>query len=167
MLIIMNIEWLMVTHRELYSKIFKNQVHWNKKDNLTFTTTGRCYMEHILGRTEHHVGIFSNERGCLQMGLPAIHWFSRYDGEISRTIFYNDLSDRVQSGTLPQYSFIEPRYYGISDIFPPNDQHPSHDVSEGLYLSISETVTEFSSKFHRWKTYQRNLRSTSSITSLE
>jgi phospholipase C len=36
------------------------------------------------------------------------------------------------SGTLPQFSFIEPQYYSIP-YYPANDQHPSHDVSQGKY----------------------------------
>jgi phospholipase C len=51
--------------------------------------------------------------------------------------FYTD----VAAGTLPSYSFIEPRYFEIPDI-PANDQHPDHDVGEGdrLMKSLYEAL---------------------------
>jgi phospholipase C len=38
-----------------------------------------------------------------------------------------------RTGNLPNYSFIEPRYYALLSA-PPNDQHPTHDVSYGERL---------------------------------
>lgn len=38
-----------------------------------------------------------------------------------------------RAGNLANYSFIEPRYYSILSA-PPNDQHPTHDVSYGERL---------------------------------
>lgn len=35
------------------------------------------------------------------------------------------------TGTLPKYSFIEPRFYRFEGLKPPNDQHPPHDVHRG------------------------------------
>jgi phospholipase C len=51
--------------------------------------------------------------------------------------FYTDAA----AGTLPSYSFIEPRYFEIPDI-PANDQHPDHDVGEGdrLMKSLYEAI---------------------------
>jgi phospholipase C len=37
----------------------------------------------------------------------------------------------AQTGALPSYSFIEPRYFTLPFSKLPNDQHPSHDVSLG------------------------------------
>jgi len=39
----------------------------------------------------------------------------------------------AEAGTLPTYSFIEPRWYNIPG-FPAQDQHPTHPVSEGEKL---------------------------------
>ncbi len=39
----------------------------------------------------------------------------------------------MEYGTLPTYSFIEPRYFSFPE-FPANDEHPSHDVSQGELL---------------------------------
>jgi len=47
-------------------------------------------------------------------------------------------------GTLPEYSFIEPRYFEDFDsqYFPANDQHPAHDVAQGelLIKEVYETL---------------------------
>jgi len=50
--------------------------------------------------------------------------------------FYDD----CKNGLLPNFTLIEPRYMG--DIFPANDQHPSHDMVEGekLLKEIYEAV---------------------------
>jgi phospholipase C len=39
----------------------------------------------------------------------------------------------VAAGTLPSYSFIEPRYFGLPGL-PANDQHPPHDLRQGEKL---------------------------------
>jgi len=57
---------------------------------------------------------------------------------------FHDISkfyDDVKAGTLPSYSFLEPRYFEIPDI-PANDQHPDHDVGEGdrLFKSLYEAI---------------------------
>jgi phospholipase C len=39
----------------------------------------------------------------------------------------------VAAGTLPNYSFIEPRYFGLPGL-PANDQHPPHDLRQGEKL---------------------------------
>ena len=46
--------------------------------------------------------------------------------------FYSEFSRDAKHGTLPSYSFIEPRYF--SDIGLPNDEHPPHDVTKGEQL---------------------------------
>jgi len=47
-----------------------------------------------------------------------------------------------QKGELPDYSFVEPRYFSVSDLLLANDQHPSHEVSQGelLLKNIYEAV---------------------------
>eukprot|EP01102_Stenamoeba_stenopodia_P011388 TRINITY_DN3494_c0_g1_i1.p1 TRINITY_DN3494_c0_g1~~TRINITY_DN3494_c0_g1_i1.p1 ORF type:complete len:505 (-),score=88.74 TRINITY_DN3494_c0_g1_i1:105-1619(-) len=49
--------------------------------------------------------------------------------------FYED----CQNGTLPTYSFIEPRYFDLLE-WKASDQHPPHDVRYGEYL-IAEIYT--------------------------
>ena len=39
----------------------------------------------------------------------------------------------VAAGTLPNYSFIEPRYFALPGL-PANDQHPPHDLRQGEKL---------------------------------
>jgi phospholipase C len=48
----------------------------------------------------------------------------------------------VESGDLPDYSFVEPRYFSIVGEFLGNDQHPNHEVSQGeLFLkNVYEAV---------------------------
>jgi len=42
-----------------------------------------------------------------------------------------DFFDACKGGTLPTYSFVEPRYFSISSEYLANDQHPSHEISQG------------------------------------
>ena len=46
--------------------------------------------------------------------------------------FYEEFRHDAKQGTLPAYSFIEPRYF--SDVTLPNDQHPPHVVTLGEQL---------------------------------
>lgn len=46
--------------------------------------------------------------------------------------FYNEFRDDAANGTLPAYSFIEPRYF--PDLSLPNDEHPPHVVTLGEQL---------------------------------
>lgn len=47
-----------------------------------------------------------------------------------------------QSGELPTYTFLEPRYYSITSELPANDQHPDHNIQDGeeLIKWIYETL---------------------------
>jgi phospholipase C len=47
---------------------------------------------------------------------------------------FDDFLQAAKSGTLPSYSFIEPRYFDIPLTTPANDMHPSHDVRNGERL---------------------------------
>lgn len=55
-------------------------------------------------------------------------------------VFHEFLAD-AREGTLPDYSFIEPRYYDFA-FKRANDQHPNHDVSMGdvLIADVYEAV---------------------------
>jgi phospholipase C len=46
--------------------------------------------------------------------------------------FFEEFLDDAAHGTLPTYSFIEPRYF--ADMRLPNDQHPPHNVTLGEQL---------------------------------
>jgi phospholipase C len=46
--------------------------------------------------------------------------------------FYEEFQHDAKIGTLPNYSFIEPRYF--TDVHLPNDQHPPHIVTLGEQL---------------------------------
>src|SRR6516165_4951770 len=46
--------------------------------------------------------------------------------------YYEEFREDARSGSLPCYSFIEPRYFTI--LHPPNDQHPPHVVTLGEQL---------------------------------
>eukprot|EP01120_Amphizonella_sp_Union-15-10_P002828 TRINITY_DN13118_c0_g1_i1.p1 TRINITY_DN13118_c0_g1~~TRINITY_DN13118_c0_g1_i1.p1 ORF type:complete len:481 (-),score=80.67 TRINITY_DN13118_c0_g1_i1:30-1472(-) len=56
--------------------------------------------------------------------LRSIDYLDRW-----KTLF--EFFDDCQSGNLPYYAFIEPRYYTVDDSYPANDQHPSHNVADG------------------------------------
>lgn len=47
---------------------------------------------------------------------------------------WNQFHKDAAAGTLPSYSFLEPRYYDVTELFPANDNHPDHDVSLGERL---------------------------------
>jgi phospholipase C len=47
--------------------------------------------------------------------------------------FFNSFLDDARLGTLPTYSFIEPRYFPLFTSLP-NDQHPPHNVTLGEQL---------------------------------
>jgi len=47
---------------------------------------------------------------------------------------YWDFETLCASGELPYYSFLEPRYFSISDLLPANDQHPDHNIEDGEEL---------------------------------
>jgi phospholipase C len=46
--------------------------------------------------------------------------------------FYDEFREDAKNGTLPSYSFIEPRYFPLLHL--PNDQHPPHVVTLGEQL---------------------------------
>jgi len=46
--------------------------------------------------------------------------------------YYEEFRNDARAGSLPSYSFIEPRYFTI--LHPPNDQHPPHIVTLGEQL---------------------------------
>ncbi|GMH74952.1 hypothetical protein TL16_g06606, partial [Triparma laevis f. inornata] len=54
---------------------------------------------------------------------------------------YRSLLKDLETGDLPEFSFIEPAYYDY-DKFPATDQHPDHDVSAGdaLIKEVYEAV---------------------------
>jgi phospholipase C len=53
-------------------------------------------------------------------------------GRLSRLRFFDEFLADAANGTLPAYSFIEPRYF--QELKLPNDQHPPHNVTLGEQL---------------------------------
>jgi phospholipase C len=52
--------------------------------------------------------------------------------KIGKFRFVDQFVADAQSGHLPNYSFIEPRYFADADL--PSDQHPPHDITLGEQL---------------------------------
>jgi len=117
------------------------------------TEVNRAYVH---SATSHGMGY--NDVTILAEGLPnepifmslqdAGATWTVYMEEISTTLFFQEMRnplyvenygdfdeflDDAASGDLPNYAFIEPRYLDFLS-FPANDQHPSHDVSQGEML---------------------------------
>jgi len=54
-----------------------------------------------------------------------------------------------EEGKLPTYSFLEPRYYSVTDEFLAQDQHPSHEISQGeQYLKYVYEAVRASPKWN-------------------
>ena len=55
-------------------------------------------------------------------------------------LYYSSFCYQARHGTLPNYAFIEPRYF--NSLKPANDQHPPHDMLEGeaLIADVYETL---------------------------
>jgi phospholipase C len=63
---------------------------------------------------------------------------------------FDDFLDGCDSGKLPAYSFIEPRYNADdANNFAANDQHPDHDVAEGESL-VHDVFNAISKKASLW-----------------
>ncbi|XP_002524007.2 non-specific phospholipase C4 [Ricinus communis] len=117
----------------------------------TSTQPNRLYLH---SATSH--GATSNDTKMLAEGFPqktifeSMHEagfsFGIYFQQVPTTLFYRNLrkikylknfhqfdlqfKKHCEKGELPNYVVIEPRYYDLLSI-PANDDHPSHDVSEG------------------------------------
>jgi phospholipase C len=65
----------------------------------------------------------------------------RVDALKERFRLFHEFLEDAQEGSLPDYSFIEPRYYDFA-FKKANDQHPNHDVSLGdvLIADVYEAV---------------------------
>lgn len=64
--------------------------------------------------------------------IPQTLTLSRLWPHLDGFRFYDEFREDAKRGTLPGYSFIEPRYF--SDVHLPNDQHPPHVVTLGEQL---------------------------------
>lgn len=64
--------------------------------------------------------------------MPQTLTLSRLWSHLDGFRFYEEFRQDAKQGTLPNYSFIEPRYF--ADINLPNDQHPPHVVTLGEQL---------------------------------
>jgi phospholipase C len=64
--------------------------------------------------------------------MPQTLTLSRLWSHLDRFVLYPEFRHDAQHGTLPAYSFIEPRYF--ADLALPNDMHPPHIVTLGEQL---------------------------------
>lgn len=64
--------------------------------------------------------------------MPQSLTLARLWDHIDRFRLVNEFHDDAKNGTLPSYSFIEPRYF--PDVTLPNDEHPPHVVTLGEQL---------------------------------
>jgi phospholipase C len=64
--------------------------------------------------------------------IPQSLTLSRLWPHLGAFRFYDEFRHDAKHGSLPNYSFIEPRYF--SDVSLPNDQHPPHVVTLGEQL---------------------------------
>jgi len=64
--------------------------------------------------------------------MPQTLTLSRLWSHLDRFVLYPEFRHDAQHGTLPAYSFIEPRYF--ADLTLPNDMHPPHIVTLGEQL---------------------------------
>ena len=64
--------------------------------------------------------------------MPQTLTLSRLWPHLDRFALYPEFRHDAQHGTLPAYSFIEPRYF--ADLALPNDMHPPHIVTLGEQL---------------------------------
>lgn len=73
--------------------------------------------------------------GSYFMEVPATLFFKymRQPSNWSKFHHYSTFLKQAEEGTLPNYVFIDPRYFDLP-FAPANDDHPSHDVSEGQVL---------------------------------
>jgi phospholipase C len=117
-------------------------------------------------------GLTENDAELLAIGMPqdTIYQvlekqnisFNIYMAEVSCTLFFSQMrseeyldnyklfenfDDDVSNGNLATYTFVEPRYFSASPLFPANDQHPSHDVAQGELLIKNVYDTLRKSKF--------------------
>ena len=75
--------------------------------------------------------------------IPQSLALKRLQGDVFKDRFqlFREFRADARAGQLPNYSFIEPRYFDFA-FKPANDQHPNHDVSLGdvLIADVYEAV---------------------------
>ncbi|MEC4682205.1 MAG: alkaline phosphatase family protein [Nitrospirota bacterium] len=111
------------------------------KDELGFSTYGMRTIYDSLSEQDIGWNIYYHD---FPQSLALTNLHSRLDRFKNFGTFLSD----VASGTLPAYSFIEPRYFdGIDG--KANDQHPPHDVREGerLIATVYEALRKNPSLF--------------------
>ncbi|KAL6650596.1 hypothetical protein ACP70R_009521 [Stipagrostis hirtigluma subsp. patula] len=129
----------------------------------TSTQPNRVFLH---SATSH--GLSSNVRESLARGLPQRTIFDSLDADgLDFGVYYQDIPAvlflrrmrrlrhprrfhsyggafrrHARRGTLPSYCVIEQHYFDSDDGCPANDDHPSHDVSEGqrLIKEVYETL---------------------------
>ena len=91
---------------------------------------------HRLGNAGHSWKIYFHD-------MPQTIILKRLRADVFKNQFrlFHEFLDDARKGTLPNYSFIEPRYFEFA-FKRANDQHPNHDVSLGdaLIADVYEAV---------------------------
>ncbi len=80
--------------------------------------------------------------------FPQALTLARLWPHLGRFRFIDEFLSDASAGTLPAYSFIEPRYF--PDVHLPNDQHPPHIVTLGEQL-IATVYNALRSNEEQWK----------------
>jgi phospholipase C len=82
--------------------------------------------------------------GIFYAEVPSVLFLSyvRKPSSLKNLHTYEDFRARAASGTLPTYSFMEPRYFAVTNAFDATDQHPSHSMAagEGFIKEIYEEL---------------------------
>jgi phospholipase C len=95
-------------------------------------TLGEGYPQKTIYETLYEEG-YSFKIYCEEVSTVLFFKNMRYSPYIEHFKTFYEFLDDSKSGNLPHYSFIEPRYFSIPFYYA-NDQHPSHDVSQGELL---------------------------------
>ena len=87
--------------------------------------------------------------------VPQTLTLSKLRARLQNFHLFDTFLDQAANGTLPHYSFIEPRYYADVRLFPPrinlpNDQHPPHIVTFGDEL-VASIYKALRSNVEAWK----------------
>ncbi len=87
--------------------------------------------------------------------VPQTLTLSKLRGRLQNFHMFDKFLKQAADGTLPHYSFIEPRYYSDIGGFPPrfnlpNDQHPPHIVTFGDEL-VASIYKALRSNIEAWK----------------
>ena len=111
------------------------------KDEMGFSTYGMRTIYENLSDQQQSWNIYYHD-------FPQSLALTNLHSHMDRFKTFDSFRTDVDNGTLPAYSFIEPRYFNSIDQ-KANDQHPPHDVQEGEKL-IASVYTVLQSNWSLW-----------------